>query len=114
MPLIDKPLHELYEYKGVNPRPEDFEKFWDEALATMHSTDSRVALRLAKFSAPRVECFDLFFNGVGGSRVHAKYLRPKETRGKHRAVLQFHGYSGDSGDWQEKLGYVTSLDCCVA
>jgi cephalosporin-C deacetylase len=69
---------------------------------------------------PFAECFDLFFTGVGGSRVHAKYLRPKKGAAAaepHPAVLQFHGYSGDSGDWADKLGYVglgfsiAALDC---
>jgi cephalosporin-C deacetylase len=117
MPLIDKPLPELLAYHGINPCPHDFDAYWDEALAEMHAVDPQVELRPAKFAAPFAECFDLFFTGVGGSRVHAKYLRPKNAPAPHPAVLQFHGYSGHSGDWQEKLGYVglgfsvAALDC---
>ena len=117
MPLIDKPLYELHAYQGINPRPDDFDAFWDRALEEMRATDSQVELRPAKFSAPFADCFDLFFTGVGGSRVHAKYLRPKKSTLPHPAVLQFHGYSCDSGDWNDKLGYVAlgfsvaSLDC---
>jgi cephalosporin-C deacetylase len=54
---------------------------------------------------------------VGGARVHAKYLRPKGDTGKHPAVVMFHGYSGSSGDWCDKLNYVSqgfsvaALDC---
>jgi len=120
MPLIDKPLSELRVYQGINPRPEDFDAYWDEALAEMAATDSQVELRPSPFQVPYAECFDLFFTGVGGSRVHAKYLRPKmgaTAKAPHPAVLQFHGYSGDSGDWTDKLAYVglgfsiAALDC---
>lgn len=117
MPQIDKPLAELREYRGINPRPDDFDAFWDAALAEMRATDSRVELRPAKFQAPFAECFDLFFTGVGGSRIHAKYLRPKHAAEPHPAILQFHGYSGDSGEWSDKLGYVArgfsvaAMDC---
>jgi cephalosporin-C deacetylase len=55
---------------------------------------------------------------VGGARVYAKYLRPKGgARKPGPAVLQFHGYSGSSGEWSDKLNYVNegfvvaALDC---
>lgn len=117
MPLIDKPLAELRQYQGINPRPDDFDQFWDEAIAEMRAMDGDVDLQPARFQAPFAECFDLFFTGVGGSRVHAKYVRPKRADGRRPAVLNFHGYSGDSGDWTEKLAYaalgfsVAALDC---
>lgn len=113
MPLIDKPLSELLVYQGINPRPRDFDAYWAESLAEMRAVDPRIELRPANFSAPNAECFDLFFTGVGGSRIHAKYLRPKNAPKPHPAVLQFHGYSGNSGDWSDKLNYV-SLGFSVA
>jgi cephalosporin-C deacetylase len=117
MPIIDKPLKELYEYQGINPRPDDFDQFWDQSVAEMRHTASNVELRPASFQAPFAECFDLFFTGVGGSRVHTKYLRPKNTLKPHPAILHFHGYSMNSGDWETKLSYVAlgysiaSMDC---
>ncbi len=113
MPLIDKPLNELHTYQGINPRPDDFDAYWDEALAEMRAVDPRVELRPAPFSAPFAECFDLFFTGTGGSRVHAKYLRPTRIAEPRPAVLQFHGYSGECGDWTDKLAYA-GLGFCVA
>jgi len=113
MPLIDQPLGELRTYKGINPRPDDFDAYWDEAVAEMEGVDPRVELRPAAFQAPYAECFDLFFTGVGGSRIHAKYLRPTETGEPRPAVLNFHGYSSDSGDWTDTLAYV-GLGYCVA
>ena len=114
MPLVDKPLDELRTYTGRNPCPADLDAYWDAALAEMAAVDPEVELRPAAFQAPFAECFDLFFTGVGGSRVHAKYLRPKSPAAKHPAVLQFHGYSGNAGDWQDKLALVNGLGVAVA
>ena len=32
MPLVDMPLEELLEYKGINPCPKDFDLYWEKAL----------------------------------------------------------------------------------
>jgi len=106
MPLIDMPLEKLKTYKGLNPKPADFDKFWDKSLKEMRALDPELKLVPAKFKAPQADCFDMFFTGVGGSRIHAKLLRPKKVKGKLPAVLMFHGYSGSAGDWHDKLNYV--------
>lgn len=117
MPILDMPLEELKEYKGINPRPADFDKYWDTALAEMHAIDPEVELVPSEFKTPSAECYDLYFTGVRGARVHAKYLRPRASDAPHPAVVQFHGYTGHSGDWSDKLGYVglgfsvAALDC---
>lgn len=116
MPLVDLPLDKLKTYAGRNPKPADFDQFWDDALAEMNALDPQVELVPHAIDAPFAECFDLFFTGTGGARVHAKYLRPKDAK-NCPAVLQFHGYSGSSGEWHDKLGHVArgrcvaSLDC---
>ncbi|MFI5368428.1 MAG: acetylxylan esterase [Spirochaetia bacterium] len=117
MPLVDMPLQELKEYKGRNPRPADHDAYWARALAEMQATDPMVELVPHEMSAPYAECFDMFFTGVRGARIHAKYVRPVRPRGRHPAVLQFHGYSVHSGEWSEKLKWaalgfsVAALDC---
>lgn len=117
MPLIDMPLEKLREYEGRNPRPNDMEEYWDRALAEMRATDPQVELVPHPLKTHAAECFHLYFTGVGGARVHAKYLRPKSGNRPHPAVLMFHGYSGSSGDWCDKLNYVSqgfsvaALDC---
>ena len=77
MPLIDMPPAELKTYTGINPRPADFDAYWQRALAELDAVDPDVELRPADFQASFAECFDLYFTGVGGARVHAKYLRPR-------------------------------------
>ncbi len=117
MPLIDMPLPELREYSGRNPRPADFDAFWESGLAEMRATDPAVELVPHSLNAPFAECFNLYFTGVGGARVHAKYLRPRHSNEPHPAVLHFHGYSGSSGDWADKLHWVArgfsvvAMDC---
>jgi cephalosporin-C deacetylase len=102
MPVIDKPLHELRNYQGINPRPADFDNYWDEALAELDSVDARPELVPNPMLSTRF-C-------VGGARIYAKYQRPK-SKGKHPAVLFFHGYSGNSGNWSDRLGYVAEGFC---
>jgi cephalosporin-C deacetylase len=118
MPLtFDLPVEQLKTYSGKNPCPSDFDTFWDRSLAEMRCIDPEIELIAAEFTAPNVECFHLLFTGVGGARVHAKVLRPANATAPHPAVLLFHGYTGDSGDWFDKLGYVAAgftvaaLDC---
>lgn len=114
MPLIDKPLAELRTYQGINPRPADFDAYWATALAELDATDPKPELVPTKAIAPRnTEAFDLWFTGVGGARIYAKYLRPKKREGKCPAVLQFHGYSGNGGDFASKLAF-TGEGLCVA
>jgi cephalosporin-C deacetylase len=117
MPLIDMPLDELKVYKGVNPKPDNFDEFWDAGLAEMHAMDAQIEIIPADFQVPFAKCSHLYFTGVGGARVHAKLVQPINTGEKHPAVVQFHGYSGDCGDWASKLSFaamgftVAALDC---
>jgi cephalosporin-C deacetylase len=97
--------------------PADFDSYWDAAIAEMKAVDPRVELVPYKSSSRVAECFDLYFTGTGGSRVHAKYLRPKSAPKPHPAVLLFHGYTNNSGDWFDKFAWVSqgyavaALDC---
>lgn len=117
MPIVDMPLSQLKEYAGRNPRPADMDEYWDAALTEMRALDPAVELVPHSLNAPLAECFHLYFTGVGGARIHAKYLRPMRSGEPHPAVLLFHGYSGSSGDWSDKLSYVAqgfsvaALDC---
>ena len=115
--LFEMGLDELKQYKGTNPCPADFDEYWERALKEMNAIDPEAELIPAGFQVPFAECFDLYFMGVKGARIHAKYIKPKNVEEKHPAVIKFHGYSGDCGDWQSKLCYVAAgfsiaaLDC---
>ncbi len=107
MPLIDMPLSELKTYQGRNPRPADFDAYWERALEEMRSVDPKIELIESSFKVSNADCFDLYFTGVRNARIHAKYLRPKHIAQPHPALILFHGYTGDSGDWTDKLAYVS-------
>lgn len=118
MPLtFDMPFDQLQVYQGVNPRPDDFDRFWNASLAELKAVPPAVKMIPANFPVPYAECFDLFFNGTGGAKVHAKLLRPRNAQKPNPAVLMFHGYSCNAGDWVDKLPYVAmgftvaALDC---
>ena len=116
MPAVDMPLKDLETYTGINPCPPDIDRYWADALAEMNAVEPNVEFVKAGFTSPVVECFDLYFTGVRGARIHAKFLKPKTDK-KCPAVLQFHGYTGSCGDWSSKVGLaasgfvVAALDC---
>jgi cephalosporin-C deacetylase len=117
MPMIDMPIEKLRDYYGINPCPKDFDEYWDKALEDMRAVNPEIEMIPAKFQVPFAECFDMYYTGVRGARIHVKYCRPKNTLEKHPAVLHFHGYSANSGDWNDKLQYVAlgfsvfAMDC---
>lgn len=117
MPLLDLSLDKLQQYEGINPRPEDFDAYWDRAIAEMKAVNPNIELVKSSFQAPYAECYDLYFTGVRGARIHAKYIRPTHIAEPHPAVVMFHGYTGSSGDFGDKLAYaslgfsVLAMDC---
>jgi len=118
MPLtFDLSWENLQTYGGTNPRPADFDAYWDASLAELSSVKPNPTLVLAGFQTHFAECFDYTFTGVGGARIHAQLLRPRHDKGSHPAVVQFHGYGNNAGDWVDKLALVAlgftvaAMDC---
>lgn len=118
MPLsFDLPLEKLASYQGRNPKPSDFDSFWDNSLAAMHQLDPHLEIVPADFQTSFARCEHLYFSGTGGARIHAKLLSPRTSSAPGPALVVFHGYSGDSGSWLPHLPYVAAgftlaaLDC---
>ncbi|MGI6336145.1 MAG: acetylxylan esterase [Eubacteriales bacterium] len=105
MPALDMPIERLREYKGTNPRPQDFDAYWDRALSELDACSLDYTLEPADFQAPGVKCSYLYFTGVGGARICCRFLRPEHPTANHPGVCMFHGYSGSAGDWYDKLAY---------
>src|SRR5690606_17760345 len=105
----DKPLDELKRYQGINPRPADFAEYWETALAEMRAVDPQVELLKSSFQTPFAERYASHFPGVRGARIHAKYYKPiRSSQAPGPAVVQFHGYSGNAGNWTDHLGYAAA------
>ncbi len=118
MPLLfDMPLEKLKVYKGTNPKPKDFDQFWDKSIAEMKAIKPNIEIIPAGFKSKFADAYHLYFTGINGAKIHAKLLKPKKLAKQNPAVLKFHGYSMSSGDWFEILPYaaegyiVASLDC---
>lgn len=105
MPVFEMPLQELRRYQGCSPCPADFTQYWGAALAEMEATGLDAALTPAPFGAPGVECYDLWFTGVRGARIHCRFLKPAGVRDRLPAVAVFHGYMHHAGEWFERLPY---------
>lgn len=110
------PLAEMRNYRGSSPCPIDFDDYWREALAELETVPPCPELRPAAFRAPNVDCFDLYFDGVRGARIHAQLLLPQKDGGCP-ALLQFHGYTSNAGAWRDKLSFaatgfvVAAMEC---
>ena len=105
MPVFEMPLEQLRTYGGRNPRPADFDAYWRRALDELAATPAQPRMEPHSNPASFAECFDLWFQGVGGARIHSQYLRP-QSEGRHPALLRFHGYSMNAADWFDKLAWV--------
>ena len=77
MPSYEMPLEEMKEYRGSSPCPKDFDTYWSDALAELDAVKPEPILKPAAFQAAGTECFDLYFKGVRGAKIHAKLLMPQ-------------------------------------
>ncbi len=111
------PLDELKNYHGAMTKPDDFDAFWDDALASLDQLELNLSITKADFQVPFATCYDVYYNATDGARIYAKMIKPNSLTAKAPAVLRFHGYAGDSGDWTGLLNYaaagmiVLAMDC---
>ncbi|UOQ85045.1 acetylxylan esterase [Gracilibacillus salinarum] len=114
---LDMPLHELEKYQGKNPKPDDFDLYWEQALQQLDQQSLSYELEDAAITCSFARCHHLYFRGVGENRIHAKLIVPNKEIATGQGMAIFHGYSVDSGDWLDKLAYaaegvtVIAMDC---
>ena len=107
MPLIDMLLNELKSYNGSSPLPKDFDIFWNNTLSEIVGLEKTVTIEKAEYDFENIECYDLYFNGLGSGKIYAKYAKPAFIKDKHGAVILFHGYSGASEAWTSLLSWAS-------
>ncbi len=114
MAVFEMSLEELRQYRGTNPCPDDFDAYWQETLREVDRAGTDYELVPEPFPAAGVLCCHLFFRGIGGARIHAKFLRPETVTGPIPALCVFHGYHHFSGNWFERLPFVYSGKAVLA
>ena len=106
-------IEALSDYHGLTPLPEGFDAFWEERMAEADA----VPLEWEVVQAHEVPSFDtceyldLWFVGMGGARIYAKYVRPT-LPGPLPLVLQFHGYPGASRSFFEQSSFA-GMGCAL-
>ena len=114
MPVVDMPLEQLRFYQGKNPRPADFDEFWDKSLAEMNAIDPQAEFTPYPYASKIADCFELRFRSTKNAVIYAKFTRPKKIDGKIPAILHFHGLSGDSGSWKSLIAFASQGFCSVS
>ena len=115
--MLDMSLEELKRYQGCTPRADDFDVYWKRALAELEETPADDVWQESDFQVPNAICYDVFYTGVKGARIHAQVVVPSQVKKEYPALIQFHGYRGNCGQWITKLPYVAAgfivaaLDC---
>ena len=114
MPVIDMPLAKLKEYQGRNPRPADFDEYWDSSLEELYAVAPNADFKPYDFPSAIADAYELTFDSTHGSRIYAKFMKPKATTEKIPAILFFHGLSGCSPEWCDLIKYVSQGYCIAA
>lgn len=100
------------DYLGTNPIPADFDDFWRARISEADLLP--LSYELLPTEVPHYNTchfYDLWFCGMGGARLHAKYVFPIRS-GPIPLVLQFHGYPGASRSWFEQASFA-GMGCAL-
>ena len=115
MPFSTERLAELEACRGKNPIPADFDEFWAARIAEADAVPLDYEI-LPSDQIPELgSCtyYDLYFTGMRGARVYAKYAVPKVPGGGPvPLVLQFHGYPGCTRSWAEQSSW-PGIGCAI-
>lgn len=117
MPNIDLPIDELKKYRGISPTPLNMVEFWQDSLRELRETEAGVVMTPAEFQSPLCDCYNLTFKGIDGEKIYVKMLLPKNILKPVPAIVEFHGYGGNGGDWSRRMSYAASgiayfaMDC---
>ena len=97
MPLYDKPIEELVDYRPALTSEPDLDRFWSETLQESQIAPLNAQLTQVDYPLRGVRVFQASYDGWQGARIAAWYLLP-EGEGPFPALVQYHGYSGYKQD----------------
>lgn len=110
--MTEQEIEELRDYHGLTPMPEDFDAFWDQRITEADAIPLQYVITQSEIPAvPTCDFLTLRYQGMGGAKLCAKYLKPK-TQAKVPLVLQFHGYPGATRSWLEQASFV-GMGCAI-
>ena len=99
-------------YTGLTPVPDDFDAFWVERMAEADAVELDYEISASEIpSFDTVDYLDLWFTGMGGARLYAKYVKPRSEE-PVPIVLQFHGYPGATRSWFEQSSFA-GMGCAL-
>ena len=88
---FEKPLPELYTYKGINPRPAILDAYRESSLEEMRAFNPKVELRpKTPRRSPRAwaESLDLRSTGAGGARIYPNIPPAPQGSGPASGLLE--------------------------
>ena len=87
MPCVDMSLEKLHQYQGCNPKPHDFDEFWDKSLAELAAIDPNPVYTPVDLPSAVADCFELRFTSTKGATIFARVAKPKNVTGRMPALL---------------------------
>lgn len=95
----------LKEYYGSGNTPGDFDATWDEWCKKTKDMPTEYEIIQQSSFYKDVIYEILTFKGIGGEKIYCHILRQDKMENQP-VLIQFHGYSANSGDMFDKLPYV--------
>lgn len=108
MPLIDLPLDQLLTYPGRNPKPADFDAYWDRAMHELDAVPTSFELTDAEFQVDMVRCQHVRFQGVGSAALHGRFASPRHATGPVPLLVMHHGYAWKAAEWFSLMPWVAA------
>jgi cephalosporin-C deacetylase len=96
-------LSQFSAYKGSAQKPADFDQFWDAQISSVQQLGTDYTLDKVAIPSKAADFYHLYFTGVGNARIHAQLVRPRDAAKGSPAILLFHGYHCDAGDFADKV-----------
>jgi cephalosporin-C deacetylase len=105
MPILDMPLHELYNYKPELTAKKDFHAFWDEQKKLSKKRPLNIRIKRIPYPVDNVSVYEVVYDGIDGTPIHGWYTVPNESIAKRPmpVVIGYHGYSFNKGNPSDQL-----------
>lgn len=92
MPLFDKPLDELLEYRPPRTEQGDFDAFWSETLLEVRQHDLAPVFVQVDVGLRTLDVFDVSFAGWNGERIRGWFVVPRERDVLLPCIVEYQGY----------------------